>query len=507
MATTMNSSSASSSSTTSSEVTSVKLNIPPSLVFLISNIHSFVTIKLDSHNYVLWRTQIEHALKANSFFGYVDGTISCPSATVVRTTEITVSEPDMALWKIVDSQLVSCLIATLSPSTLSLILGLDHAFQIWEVLEHRFNSVSRTHIHDLKRQLYNVTKTSTLEVYFYTIKQLAYKSAAAGAPVSEEDLIFYTMHGLPTEFDNIQTALSARVGNITFEELVTILNGEEMRRNRSSNVNVNTSVFVATPRATTSGLHAVKFPQQQQGASSSITQFPQQQINFGGSQHAESQQQPPSMFVAPYPQQYNSYKSNNKPKGFRNQRSGSRPACQICDKTNHTAKDCYHRLNLQYQPMPYNTNFSPQAHILQYHNPSAQPTAPLGANNQGQVPQNFSAGLLPTPPQPPQAYFAPTLTSQYSSSTSSCPPYNPSYPMNYPTVSAPSYSSPVSGPSGNWFLDSGATNHVTNELSNLSLHQPYNGNTEVIVGNGQNNQPDFTSRTFSSGTVSNSALY
>lgn len=94
MATAMASSTSASSSTDS---TTVKLNIRPSLVFLIANIHSFVTIKLDSHNYVLWRTQMEHALKANNFFGYVNGTVVCPAPNIVRTTEVTISEPDSTI--------------------------------------------------------------------------------------------------------------------------------------------------------------------------------------------------------------------------------------------------------------------------------------------------------------------------------------------------------------------------------------------------------------------------
>jgi hypothetical protein len=34
-----------------------------------------------------------------------------------------------------------------------------------------------------------------------------------------------------------------------------------------------------------------------------------------------------------------------------------------------------------------------------------------------------------------------------------------------------------------WYLDSGANNHVTPELANLSLQQPYYGQESVTVGN------------------------
>ena len=35
-----------------------------------------------------------------------------------------------------------------------------------------------------------------------------------------------------------------------------------------------------------------------------------------------------------------------------------------------------------------------------------------------------------------------------------------------------------------WILDSGATHHITSDLANLSLHQPYNGGEEVVIGDG-----------------------
>ena len=35
-----------------------------------------------------------------------------------------------------------------------------------------------------------------------------------------------------------------------------------------------------------------------------------------------------------------------------------------------------------------------------------------------------------------------------------------------------------------WVLDSGATHHITSDLSNLALHQPYTGGEEVLIGDG-----------------------
>lgn len=35
-----------------------------------------------------------------------------------------------------------------------------------------------------------------------------------------------------------------------------------------------------------------------------------------------------------------------------------------------------------------------------------------------------------------------------------------------------------------WLLDSGATNHITSDLNNLALHQPYTGGEDVTIADG-----------------------
>lgn len=39
-------------------------------------------------------------------------------------------------------------------------------------------------------------------------------------------------------------------------------------------------------------------------------------------------------------------------------------------------------------------------------------------------------------------------------------------------------------PATAWLLDSGATHHMTSDLSNLALHQPYTGDDNVLIGDG-----------------------
>ena len=57
---------------------------------------------------------------------------------------------------------------------------------------------------------------------------------------------------------------------------------------------------------------------------------------------------------------------------------------------------------------------------------------------------------------------------------------------HYSNFSQPSenlYESSLPDPS--WFVDFGATNHITSNLNNLSLHAPYNSVDKMSVGNGK----------------------
>lgn len=46
-----------------------------------------------------------------------------------------------------------------------------------------------------------------------------------------------------------------------------------------------------------------------------------------------------------------------------------------------------------------------------------------------------------------------------------------------------------------WLLDTGASHHITTDLANLSLHQPYTGNDDVMIGDGTGHQITHTGPT------------
>ena len=140
--------------------------LPSNLTLLISNLNSFVPIKLDSTNYIIWKSQFQNILRATKLLGFVDGSVLCPSSTIQDADGNSVPNPVFTHWITIDAHLLSCITATLSPSIFTSVLHCGTSTEVWNTLATRFTSLSRSHIHQLKNKLNHLTKKNlTMEDY------------------------------------------------------------------------------------------------------------------------------------------------------------------------------------------------------------------------------------------------------------------------------------------------------------------------------------------------------
>ena len=75
-------------------------------------------------------------------------------------TTTSVLNPDYLIWKSKEKSLLTFISSTLTPSVLAITVGCSSAQEVWKVLENRFSSISRSHVMNLKGELYNVKKGS-----------------------------------------------------------------------------------------------------------------------------------------------------------------------------------------------------------------------------------------------------------------------------------------------------------------------------------------------------------
>ena len=218
-------------------------------IFLLSNISTYVTVKLDHSNFLTWKFQITHILEVYSLLEYVEGSSSCPSKFLVSEQGITTSQidPNFLQWQARDKALMSLISATLSPSAHSLKIGQSFAHGMWSVLLKRYTSVSRSNIMNLKKQLHDVKKnTDSVSQYLQRIKEARDKLATVGTIVDEEDLLHIVLKGLPSEYESFSSAMLTESESIPFKELhVLMVTQEEILKSSQENSKENSIMAMA----------------------------------------------------------------------------------------------------------------------------------------------------------------------------------------------------------------------------------------------------------------------
>ncbi|KAH7837548.1 hypothetical protein Vadar_015050 [Vaccinium darrowii] len=400
----------------SSSNSSVKSPSPSSnLSLLISNLNAFVSVKLDASNFIIWKNQWQNILKATGLYSFVDGTGVAPSTKIRDSTNQEVTNLEFLQWMVDDAHLMSCISETLSSAVYPVVINCGSSRETWSSIEKRFTSLSRSHIHQLKNRLTSTVKGSnTMDVYLQQIKNLNDKLTLAGSQIDSEDLVLITLNGLSDDYRAFKTSIRTRSTPIAMEELCALLLSEAIHEETPSKSHSDLNVAFVASRGSYShqgnrgnysnrGGYRGNFRSNNRGNYSNRG-YQTGKGNFRGGTKSNYTGHSPS-----------GYTQGSQGTGFSSGSSGSSSSntvCQICDKPGHTAFNCWHRLNMEYQP-------------------------------------NSSSG----------SYASSSATKAY-------------------VASVPEQTN------SNWYVDSAASTHITNDLSSLSLYEPYQGSEQVTIGNG-----------------------
>ncbi|GAV61819.1 LOW QUALITY PROTEIN: UBN2 domain-containing protein, partial [Cephalotus follicularis] len=159
----------------------------PSSPTNFTNIHHFLSIKLTSKNYLIWRSQFLPLLNGYDLM-FVDGFSSPPPLCLSSApADIHVLNPDFLAWYKQDQLL--------------LMVGLTTSHAVWSALAAAFASPSQARVMQLRLDLHNVSKgADSMAVYLQKVKSISDALALASTPVSDEDLIIYILGGLGDEY-------------------------------------------------------------------------------------------------------------------------------------------------------------------------------------------------------------------------------------------------------------------------------------------------------------------
>lgn len=122
-------------------------------------------IKLDRHNFVLWKSQILPVLRGHDLEGYADGSLLCsPKFTAGSSSDTNLNKAEVILnsaylaWIKQDQLLLSWILSSLTKGVLAQVGGCTTARGVWQSLEHMYALQSRAKIVQLRLQLQTTKK-------------------------------------------------------------------------------------------------------------------------------------------------------------------------------------------------------------------------------------------------------------------------------------------------------------------------------------------------------------
>lgn len=127
--------------------------------------------------------------------------------------------PEYEEWYERDQALITLIInATLTQTALSYVIGCKTSKEVWEKLMQHFSSSTWTNIVGLKTELQSIIKKPTETVYLYVqrVKDLVNRLATVSVVIDSEDLIIYTLNGLPSTLQCLQNFSSYAIAESYF---------------------------------------------------------------------------------------------------------------------------------------------------------------------------------------------------------------------------------------------------------------------------------------------------
>ncbi|KAK9200255.1 hypothetical protein WN944_015452 [Citrus x changshan-huyou] len=168
-------------------------------------------IKLDRSNYTIWKSQILSSVRANSLEDLLDGSKTSPDQFLQSETESISGDaelnPAYTTWKRKDQLLLSWLMSSISIEILSLVVNSETSLELWTSLEQQFGF-----------------ETSTKK-----LKTITDELAIAGNPISSLDFLTHLISGLGQPYYPVVVYLEANLAKISINEAYSMLLPHEAR--------------------------------------------------------------------------------------------------------------------------------------------------------------------------------------------------------------------------------------------------------------------------------------
>ena len=159
---------------------------------------------------MLWKFQVETAIKGYGLEEYVLGTIVKPPQTINENGKV-VQNQDYQAFQRQDSIISSWLLSTISATLLPQLIGCKSSYEIWATIEQNFSRQCTARVMYHKRKLQNIKKEELpMREYLSRIKMLCDQLSSTGHTISDLDQILYILSGLDEEYESVIAVITSR---------------------------------------------------------------------------------------------------------------------------------------------------------------------------------------------------------------------------------------------------------------------------------------------------------
>ncbi|KAM2309585.1 hypothetical protein COP1_031543 [Malus domestica] len=250
------------------------------------------------------------------------------------------------------------IIATLSPTAMSCIIGCLTSHDMWTNLKDRFSTVTKANIFQLKTELQKVKKGyDSFSQYLQRIKDVRDHLSTTEVIFEDDDIVILALKGLPAEYNTFRTVIRGRDNVISLKDFRSQLLAEEaVVENNSVSETFVSAMMANEQKDKGKALMLGEWSNQSQSQNYTPSGSTSTGTYNGGSSNHNGR----------YSSNYRgrgrgitNYNSNNRLNyGFSNSKAGilgpgkphvstctdhgyDIPTCQICNKRGHIAIDCF----------------------------------------------------------------------------------------------------------------------------------------------------------------------
>ncbi|XP_062076240.1 uncharacterized protein LOC133780651 [Humulus lupulus] len=213
---------------------------PPHHGTLVPQVGSTLTqpfaLKLDRHNFSVWKTMVSAIVRGHHLDGYLTGTKVKPAEFL--SSDIAggdnVVNPEFETWIIHDQLLLGWLYGSMTESIATEVMSCDTSAALWTALETLFGAHSRSKMDEVRTKIQTVRKGGlTMSEYLRQKRQWADVLTLAGEPYPEKQLVANVLSGLDMEYISIVVLIEARP-TTSWQELQDILLSFDSKMERLS---------------------------------------------------------------------------------------------------------------------------------------------------------------------------------------------------------------------------------------------------------------------------------